>query len=227
VIRIDALWVPVQPMDMRAGADRLLAHVVKVLRRLTVAIVGSPGGGTCWTFPDRNRGSHLHATHAPAQDGVPGRLRSSRQGTGVTGPERRRTSHPAGSARRPAWQPDRPAVGREMTWGSPRMRDFVRNSDHPAGARPDCTTRRLQRVAGAHGGADQRHRAQLRRPARARQVRLRRDRELPPRHVLQAVAGDRTAAVERDAAPAPGCASGRLVRLCAGADRDAAGQRPA
>ena len=30
MIRIDALWVSVQPMDMRAGADRLLAHVVKV-----------------------------------------------------------------------------------------------------------------------------------------------------------------------------------------------------
>jgi len=31
VIRIDALWMAVQPMDMRAGADRLLAHIVKVL----------------------------------------------------------------------------------------------------------------------------------------------------------------------------------------------------
>jgi transposase len=30
VIRIDALWLSVQPMDMRAGADRLLAHIVKV-----------------------------------------------------------------------------------------------------------------------------------------------------------------------------------------------------
>ncbi|WP_157359975.1 IS66 family insertion sequence element accessory protein TnpB [Caldimonas brevitalea] len=30
VIRIDALWLAVQPMDMRAGADRLLAQVVKV-----------------------------------------------------------------------------------------------------------------------------------------------------------------------------------------------------
>ena len=30
VIRIDALWMSVQPMDMRSGADRLLAQVVKV-----------------------------------------------------------------------------------------------------------------------------------------------------------------------------------------------------
>jgi len=30
VIRIDALWLAVQPFDMRAGADRLLAHVVRV-----------------------------------------------------------------------------------------------------------------------------------------------------------------------------------------------------
>ena len=30
VIRIDALWLAVQPSDMRAGADRLLASVVQV-----------------------------------------------------------------------------------------------------------------------------------------------------------------------------------------------------
>jgi len=30
VIRIDALWLAVEPMDMRAGAERLLASVVKV-----------------------------------------------------------------------------------------------------------------------------------------------------------------------------------------------------
>ena len=30
VIRIDALWLAVQPTDMRAGADRLLASVVQV-----------------------------------------------------------------------------------------------------------------------------------------------------------------------------------------------------
>lgn len=28
MIRIDALWLAVQPVDMRAGADRLLARVV-------------------------------------------------------------------------------------------------------------------------------------------------------------------------------------------------------
>jgi transposase len=31
VIRIDALWLCTQPLDMRAGAERLLAHVVLVL----------------------------------------------------------------------------------------------------------------------------------------------------------------------------------------------------
>ena len=30
MIRMDSLWLAVQPMDMRAGADRLLAHVVQV-----------------------------------------------------------------------------------------------------------------------------------------------------------------------------------------------------
>ena len=30
MIRIDALWLAVEPVDMRAGADRLLARVVKV-----------------------------------------------------------------------------------------------------------------------------------------------------------------------------------------------------
>ena len=30
MIRIDALWLAVEPMDMRAGAERLLASVVKV-----------------------------------------------------------------------------------------------------------------------------------------------------------------------------------------------------
>ena len=31
MIRIDALWLSVDPMDMRAGAERLLARVVHVL----------------------------------------------------------------------------------------------------------------------------------------------------------------------------------------------------
>ena len=30
MIRIDAMWLAVEPMDMRAGADRLLARVVQV-----------------------------------------------------------------------------------------------------------------------------------------------------------------------------------------------------
>ena len=30
MIRIDALWLAVEPLDMRAGADRLLARVVQV-----------------------------------------------------------------------------------------------------------------------------------------------------------------------------------------------------
>jgi len=30
VIRIDAMWLAVEPIDMRAGADRLLARVVQV-----------------------------------------------------------------------------------------------------------------------------------------------------------------------------------------------------
>ena len=30
MIRIDAMWLAVEPVDMRAGADRLLARVVQV-----------------------------------------------------------------------------------------------------------------------------------------------------------------------------------------------------
>jgi len=30
VIRIDAMWLAVEPVDMRAGADRLLARAVQV-----------------------------------------------------------------------------------------------------------------------------------------------------------------------------------------------------
>lgn len=30
MIRVDAVWLAVEPMDMRAGADRLLARVVQV-----------------------------------------------------------------------------------------------------------------------------------------------------------------------------------------------------
>ena len=30
VIRIDAVWLAVEPIDMRAGAERLLANVVRV-----------------------------------------------------------------------------------------------------------------------------------------------------------------------------------------------------
>jgi transposase len=30
VIRIDTMWIAVEPVDMRAGADRLLARVVQV-----------------------------------------------------------------------------------------------------------------------------------------------------------------------------------------------------
>jgi len=29
-MRIDAMWLSVEPMDMRAGADRLIARVVEV-----------------------------------------------------------------------------------------------------------------------------------------------------------------------------------------------------
>ena len=31
MIRIDAMWLAVEPVDMRAGVDRLLARVVQVL----------------------------------------------------------------------------------------------------------------------------------------------------------------------------------------------------
>jgi transposase len=33
LIRIDALWLCTQPQDMRAGAERLMAHVVDALGR--------------------------------------------------------------------------------------------------------------------------------------------------------------------------------------------------
>jgi hypothetical protein len=37
LIRIDAMWLAIEPVDMRAGADRLLARVVAGLRRRTSA----------------------------------------------------------------------------------------------------------------------------------------------------------------------------------------------
>ena len=38
MIRIDRLWLAVEPLDMRAGAERLLARVVQVFgKRLAVA----------------------------------------------------------------------------------------------------------------------------------------------------------------------------------------------
>ena len=86
-----------------------------------------------------------------------------------------------------------------------------------------------QGAAGEDGRVQQRHRAQLRRTARARQVGIR----LPSRTSAgtrsssNRWASHRAAAVERDAAPAPGCASGGLVGLRAGAHRDLAEQRPA
>ena len=30
MIRIDAMWLAIEPLDMRAGADRLMARVVEV-----------------------------------------------------------------------------------------------------------------------------------------------------------------------------------------------------
>ena len=43
MIRIDALWLCVQPHDMRAGAERLLATVVNTLgQALSVVIMGLP-----------------------------------------------------------------------------------------------------------------------------------------------------------------------------------------
>lgn len=33
MIRIDAMWLAVEPVDMRADADRLLMSVVQVFRR--------------------------------------------------------------------------------------------------------------------------------------------------------------------------------------------------
>jgi transposase len=36
MIRIDALWLSVEPMDMRAGAERLLARVVQVFGQAQV-----------------------------------------------------------------------------------------------------------------------------------------------------------------------------------------------
>ena len=43
MIRIDAMWLATEPVDMRAGADRLLARVVQVsAARKRITATSSP-----------------------------------------------------------------------------------------------------------------------------------------------------------------------------------------
>jgi hypothetical protein len=53
VFRIDAVWLAVQPIDMRAGADRLLASVVHVLGAAQMHhgylfAIAVPPASNCW-----------------------------------------------------------------------------------------------------------------------------------------------------------------------------------
>lgn len=52
VIRIDALWVCTAPVDMRAGADRLLACVVQTLGAAQAGVRGPVGQETGISQPD-------------------------------------------------------------------------------------------------------------------------------------------------------------------------------
>jgi len=53
VIRIDAVWLAIEPIDMRAGGDRLLVRVVQVLGGATahhgyLFCNARASGSSCW-----------------------------------------------------------------------------------------------------------------------------------------------------------------------------------
>lgn len=81
VIRVDALWVSVQPMDMRAGVDQLLTQVVKVFgearahhgylfanaRASRIKLVVHDGFGVWCAARRPNKGSFIWASDPNAE----------------------------------------------------------------------------------------------------------------------------------------------------------------
>jgi hypothetical protein len=73
VIRIDALWLAVQPIDMRAGADRLLARVVQVFGAAQAhhgyVFANARANQTTFSIPIIVCGDRVPMAPAPRQEG--------------------------------------------------------------------------------------------------------------------------------------------------------------
>ena len=81
MIRIDSLWLGVEPVDMRAGADRLLARVVQVFgcakahhgylfanaRSTRIKLLVHDGFGVWCAARRLNEGRFIWPREAPAQ----------------------------------------------------------------------------------------------------------------------------------------------------------------
>ena len=84
MIRIDSLWLAVGPMDMRAGAERLLARVVQVFgaaQAITATCFPTrgPRASSCWCMTDSGFGAHHAGSMRAASSGPEMRLMVLRQ----------------------------------------------------------------------------------------------------------------------------------------------------
>ena len=99
MIRIDAMWLAVEPIDMRAGADRLLARVVQVFgaarahhgylfantRATRIKLLVHDGFGVWCAARRLNSGSFVWPRAAPATDAAPVTLTHDQFGALVLG----------------------------------------------------------------------------------------------------------------------------------------------
>lgn len=79
LIEVEALWLATEPIDMRAGADRLLARVVHVFggaqARHGYLFANARGNQTTFSIPIIVCGDRIPVAPAPRQEGsaVPAR----------------------------------------------------------------------------------------------------------------------------------------------------------
>jgi transposase len=99
MIRIDAMWLAVEPIDMRAGADRLLARVVQVFgaarahhgylfansRSTRIKLLVHDGFGVWCAARRLNAGSFVWPREATAADAAPVTLTADQFGALVLG----------------------------------------------------------------------------------------------------------------------------------------------
>jgi len=73
VIRIDAVWLAVEPIDMRAGGDRLLARVVQVFGGATAhhgyLFCNARANQTTFSIPIIVCGDRVPVAPAPRKEG--------------------------------------------------------------------------------------------------------------------------------------------------------------